>query len=252
MPVLGLYMDFVTPVSQLEETWCLLWQVLQLKETESFPLNQARTHILRCFPKHISKDFLFLEWPNVVYFYSYCHKFFISIQTWFSMWLLDIAILRNSLTGSRRFYVKSLGCFCRQPEPRQRGLVFLLSPLGMPFVLSAYCGGWEREGLMIKLMFSGRKAAPGSRFVWNRRHGVRMFSQMATACLQYILRRHFSPSAYRRVGIDCPFIAHLEKVMWIRVHSSSTSWWTWFGNILFGSFVPTLRVCSSFSHGYFP
>lgn len=66
---------------------------------------------------------------------------------------------------ANKFYVKSLGFFCRQPEPRQRGLVFLLSPLGMPFALSAYCGDWEREGLMIKLMFSGRKAAAGSRFV---------------------------------------------------------------------------------------
>lgn len=213
MPLLGLYRDFITPLSQLEETWCWLWLVFQLKKTESFPLNQAHAHILRCFPKHRCKDFIFLEWPNVVYFYSHCHKFLISIQTWFSMWLLDIAILRNSLIGSRRFYVKSLGFFWRQPEPRQRGLVFLLSPLGMPFAPCAHSGGWEREGLMIKLTLSGRNAAAESRFVWNRRHWVRMFSQMATALLQYILCPLLLAFGLLTRGYWLPFIAHLEKVM---------------------------------------
>lgn len=144
MPLLGLYRDFITPISQPEETWCWLWLVFQLKKTESIPLHQACTHILHCFPKHICKDFIFLERPNVVQFYFYCHKFLIGTQTWFSMWLLDMAILQNSSIGSRRFYGKSLGVFWRQPEPRQRGLVFLLSPLGMPFALSALGAGREK------------------------------------------------------------------------------------------------------------
>lgn len=117
----------------------------------------------------------------------------------------------------------------------------------------AFCsqcsGGGEREGLMKKLTFSGPLEADSCE---TKGTGWECFHKRLPHFSGIFYVRYFSPLTYWCAGIDCHSLPTQKRSCWITAHSSSTSWWTWFGNILFRSFMPTSRVCSSFPCGCFP